>query len=178
MSRMDLVRDTDEFRWMLYDVDATTGRVRWERAMHTGVPTRPVHLKNSYASETPVTDGERVYVYLSYVGLFAYDMQGTLAWAKLMDAKNTGTAGYFYGGAASPALHGGRVYVVNDNEEQSFIAAYDAKTGAELWRVSREEESNWSTPYVWQNERAHRDRDSRLWKGAVGTALMARCSGS
>ena len=65
-------------------------------------------MKNSYASETPVTDGERVYVYLSYVGLFAYDLQGTLVWSRPMDAKNTGTAGYFYGGAASPALHGGR----------------------------------------------------------------------
>ncbi len=58
MSRRDLVRDTDEFRWVLYDVDATSGRVRWERVMHTGIPTRPVHMKNSYASETPVTDGQ------------------------------------------------------------------------------------------------------------------------
>jgi outer membrane protein assembly factor BamB len=60
MSRRDLVRDTDSFRWMLYDVDATTGRVRWERIVHEGVTTRPVHMKNSYASETPVTDGQRV----------------------------------------------------------------------------------------------------------------------
>ena len=186
MSRMDLVRDTDAFRWMIYDVDAATGRVRWERAVHTGVPTRPVHMKNSYASETPVTDGERVYVYLSYVGLFAYDMQGTQVWARPMEAKNTGTAGYFYGGAASPALHGGRLYIVNDNEEQSFIAAFDARTGAELWRAAREEESNWSTPYVWQNDRrteiisvgSHKVRSygvdgTLLWELAVGTTLHA-----
>jgi hypothetical protein len=69
-----------------------------------------------------------------------------------MDARNTGNDGYFYGGGASPALHDGRIYVVNDNEEASFAAAFDARTGAELWRVPRDERSNRSTPYVWQNE--------------------------
>ena len=184
MSRRDLVRDTDEFRWVLYDVDATTGRVRWERVMHTGIPTRPVHMKNSYASETPVTDGRRVYVYLGYVGLFAYDMNGTLVWRRPMDAKNTGNDGYFYGGGASPALHDGRIYVVNDNEEESFIAAFDTRTGEELWRVARDERSNWSTPYVWQNElrteivtvgsrkvRSYGVDGRLLWELSVGTTL-------
>jgi len=184
MSRRDLVRDTDEFRWMLYDIDAASGAVRWERVIYSGVPTRPTHLKNSYASETPVTDGERVYVYLGYVGLFAYQMDGALAWAKPMEARNTGNDGYFYGGGASPALHNGRVYVVNDNEEASFLAAFDARTGAELWRVARDERSNWSTPYVWQNSlrteivtvgsrkvRSY-DLDGKLlWELAVGTTL-------
>ena len=187
MSRRDLVRDTDVFRWMLYDVDAATGRVRWERVIHEGVPTHPVHMKNSYASETPVTDGQRVYVYLGYVGLFAYEMNGTLAWAKPMAAKNTGTDGYFYGGGASPALHDGRIYVVNDNEEASFAAAFDAQTGAELWRVARDERSNWSTPYVWQNDlrteivtvgsrkvRSYDVNGSLLWELAVGPRCMRR----
>ena len=184
MSRRDLVRDTDAFRWTLYDVDATSGRVRWERVIHEGVPTRPVHMKNSYASETPVTDGRRVYVYLGYVGLFAYEMNGTLAWAKPMDAKNTGNDGYFYGGGASPALHDGRIYIVNDNEEASFAAAFDAQTGAELWRVARDERSNWSTPYVWKNDlrtevvtvgsrkvRSYDVNGTLLWELAIGTTL-------
>ena len=184
MSRRDLVRDTDEFRWTLYDVDAASGRVRWERAIHTAVPTRPVHMKNSYASETPITDGQRVYVYLGYVGLFAYDMNGELAWAKPMAARNTGNDGFFYGGGASPALHDGRLYVVNDNEEESFIAAFDARTGAELWRRLRDERSNWSTPFVWQNAlrteivtvgsrklRSYDVNGALLWELAVGTTL-------
>ena len=184
MSRRDLVKDTDEFRWMLYDIDAVSGRVRWERVIYRGVPTRPVHMKNSYASETPVTDGERVYVYLGYVGLFAYEMNGTLAWAKPLEARNTGNDGYFYGGGASPALHDGRVYVVNDNEEDSFIAAFDARTGAEIWRVARDERSNWSTPYVWEHSlrteiitvgsrkvRSYDVNGKLLWELAVGTTL-------
>jgi outer membrane protein assembly factor BamB len=184
MSRRDLVRDTDVFSWMPYDVDATSGRVRWERVIHESVPTRPVHMKNSYASETPVTDGQRVYVYLGYVGLFAYETDGTLAWAKPMDAKNTGNDGYFYGGGASPALHDGRIYIVNDNEEASFAAAFDTRTGTELWRVARDERSNWSTPYVWQNDlrteivtvgsrrvRSYDVNGTLLWELAVGTTL-------
>ena len=186
MSRRDLVTDTDVFRWILYDVDATSGRVRWERVIHEAVPTRPVHMKNSYATETPVTDGQRVYVYLGYVGLFAYEVNGTLAWAKTMAAKNTGNEGYFYGGGASPALHDGRIYVVNDNEEGSFAAAFDARTGTELWRVARDEESNWSTPYVWKNDlrtelvtvgarkvRSYDVNGRLLWELAVGTTLHA-----
>ena len=184
MSRRDLVRDTDVFRWMLYDIDVRSGRVRWERVIHEGVPTRPVHLKNSYASETPATDGQRVYVYLGYVGLFAYDLSGTLAWARPMDAKNTGNDGYFYGGGASPALDGEHVYVVNDNEEASFVAAFAARTGKELWRVARDERSNWSTPYVWRNDvrtelvtvgsrkvRSYSVTGVLLWEMTVGTTL-------
>ena len=184
MSRRDLVRDSDAFRWMLYDVDPASGRVRWERVIHEGIPARPVHMKNSYASETPVTDGQRVYVYLGYVGLFAYEVNGTLAWAKPMDAKSTGNEGYFYGGGASPALHDGRIYIVNDNEEASFVAAFDARSGTELWRVARDERSNWSTPYVWQNDlrtelvtvgarraRSYDLNGKLLWELAVGTTL-------
>ena len=67
-----------------------------------------------------------------------------------------------WGTAASPVLHDGRLYIVNDNEERSFVAAFDARTGNELWRTDREGEgSNWSTPFVWQNERADRDRHDR-----------------
>ena len=58
-----------------------------------------------------------------------------------------------YGSGASPVVHKNRVYIVNDNEKRSFIAAYDKRTGAEVWRVDRDEESNWSTPFVWENER-------------------------
>ena len=62
---------------MVYDIDFKTGKIRWERELHKGVPPLLRHIKNSYASETPVTDGERVYVYFGSIGLVAaLDMQG------------------------------------------------------------------------------------------------------
>ena len=150
MSGADISKTTDEHRWVLYDIEFQTGRIRWEREMRASVPLQPVHQKNSYASETPVTDGERVYVYLGYAGLFAFDLDGTPVWAKPMDAPRMRTG---WGTASSPVLHGGRIYLVNDNEDRSFIAAFDARTGAQVWRTDREDErSNWATPFVWQND--------------------------
>src|SRR5262245_42371021 len=107
MSGADISRSADHHRWVLYDIDAQTGKIRWEREIRSAVPLQSVHQKNSYASETPITDGERVYVYLGYVGLFAFDMNGTPVWSKPMDAPRMRTG---WGTAASPALHDGRIY--------------------------------------------------------------------
>src|SRR4030095_10631843 len=151
MSGADISKAIDEYRWTLYDVEFETGRIRWEREIHAAVPLQPVHQKNSYASETPVTDGERVYVYLGYARIYAVDMRGSPVWSKPMDAPRMRTG---WGTAASPVLHDGRIYIVNDNEDRSFVAAFDARTGAQVWRTDREgEASNWATPFVWQNER-------------------------
>ncbi len=151
MSGADISKPTDEHRWTLYDIDVQRGTIRWEHPIHAAIPLQPVHQKNSYASETPVTDGERVYVYLGYAGLFAFDMNGTPVWSKPMDAPKMRTG---WGTAASPVLHNGLLYIVNDNEERSFLAAFDARTGAQVWRTDREGEgSNWATPFMWQNER-------------------------
>ncbi len=117
--------------------------------MHTGVPAKSRHLKNSYAAETPVTDGERVYAYFGDVGLFAFDMDGKPLWSRPMDAFEMQTG---FGHAKSPVVDDTHVYIVNDNEEHSFIAAYDKRTGDQVWRVDRKETSNWTTPLVWKNE--------------------------
>jgi outer membrane protein assembly factor BamB len=149
MTFMDVSKPSAPHRWVLYDVDLKTGRIRWERVAHTGVPAKSRHLKNSYAAETPVTDGERVYAYFGDVGLFVYDMDGKPLWSRSMDALEMQTG---FGHAASPVVDDSRVYIVNDNEEQSFIAAYDKRTGAQVWRVDRKEASSWTTPLVWKNE--------------------------
>ena len=135
-------------RWVLYDVDFETGELRWEHTLHTAIPSRPTHQKSTFASETPVTDGERIYVYLADIGLFAVDFEGELAWSVPMEWLPRRD----WGAASSPVLHGGRLYIVNDNDEQSYLAAHDAETGDERWRVDRDEGSNWSTPFVWEND--------------------------
>jgi outer membrane protein assembly factor BamB len=148
MSGQDIATSADPHRWVLYDVDFSTGKVRWEQTIRTSVPSEPKHQKNSYASETPVTDGERVYTYFGNLGLFAFDMSGKPVWSRPMDSFKVRN-GWWH--AASPILHRDRLYIVNDNDERSFIAAFDKKTGEELWRTTREEGSNWTTPFVWEN---------------------------
>src|SRR5207247_2432204 len=124
-----------------------------ERELRREVPPYAKHLKNSFASETPVTDGELLYVYFGSIGLVAaLDLNGKTVWTKELGSFGTLRNGAEYGSAASPVLYKNRLYIVNDNLTQSFIAAFDAKTGRELWRTNRQEAGNWSTPYVWENE--------------------------
>ncbi len=140
----------DVHHWMVYGIDWETGRVRWEREVHRGVPEARHHVKNTYASETPVIDGERVYAYFGNLGVFCLDMDGRLLWSTQFEPVRTRSG---WGTASSPVLHDGRLYIVNDNTDQSFIVALSAETGAEIWRTARDERSsNWSTPYVWENE--------------------------
>jgi outer membrane protein assembly factor BamB len=144
----DWPASTAPHRWMVYGIDFKTGKIRWEREVSSAPPGKAKHLKNSYASETPVTDGERVYVYFGNAGLFALDMNGKPVWSKPIGPFKTRNN---WGTGASPVLHGNRVYIVNDNDEQSFLAAYDKRTGAEIWKVNRDEGTNWSTPFVWEH---------------------------
>lgn len=135
-------------RWMVYCIDFKTGKIRWEREAHRAVPTFSRHLKNTFASETPVTDGERVYAYFGNIGMFCYDLKGKLLWSQRLGPFETR---YGWGTAASPALHGDRIYIVSDTNDQSFMLALNKKTGKQAWRVDRDEGSNWSTPFVWEN---------------------------
>jgi len=139
---------TGEHRWTVFCLDAATGKVLWERVAHKGPPQYPIHVKSSYASETPVSDGERVYAYFGNVGIFCYDREGKELWSKSWGVFPTRVD---WGTGASPVLHGDRIYIVNDNEKSSFLVALDKKTGKELWKVERDEKSNWATPFIWEN---------------------------
>ena len=133
-------------------LDVASGATLWERELYRGRPRGGRHRKNSYASETPVTDGENVYVYLAHYGFFAFDFDGNPVWDTPLAAHATDRD---FGTGASPALHGERLYVLNDNEDASFLAAFDKRTGAELWRTPRDApgpgRTGWSTPFVWEN---------------------------
>jgi hypothetical protein len=141
--------------YFLYCLDLKTGRLNWKQEYHAGRPPGGRHRKNSFTSETPSTDGTLVYVYATNLGLWAYDMKGRLAWKTPLDnypmVNNFGTG-------ASPALAGDLLLIVHDNEKQQFIAAFDKRTGKQVWRTDRDlkagtspaaRRSGWSTPYVW-----------------------------
>ena len=137
-----------EHRWLVLCYDLNSGRELWRQEAHRGLPANPLHVKNTYAAETPVTDGERVYAYFGNVGVFCYDLAGRPLWSTNWPAVKTRNG---WGSAGSPTLYRDRLFLVNDNDQQSFVAALDTKTGRQLWRVERDEKSNWATPYVWQN---------------------------
>jgi outer membrane protein assembly factor BamB len=137
------------YTWKVMCLDSNTGKVIWEGTAHSGKPRTTVNRNNTYASETPVTDGERVIAYFGNTGLYCYDMSGKPLWSKDLGAYKMQMG---WGTGSSPVLHGDRVFIQCDNDEKSFLVALDKKTGDELWRVEREEKSNWSTPYIWKNK--------------------------
>ena len=138
---------------MVYCYDLETGKPLWERRIYHGNPLGGRHRKNSFASETPVTDGERVYVYFTHHGLYAFDFEGKRVWGTALKSHQTTRD---WGTGASPALHQDRLFVLNDNEDQGFLAAFDRRSGKELWRTPRtideRRTTGWSTPFVWEND--------------------------
>ncbi|MEZ6147848.1 MAG: PQQ-binding-like beta-propeller repeat protein [Planctomycetaceae bacterium] len=142
-------KPTTVHEWKVLCLSLSNGEQMWEHTVHEGVPEKPLHIKNSYASETPVTDGKHVYAYFGNVGLFCLDLEGNEVWSNQFPAVETR---YSWGTAASPVLHENRLYIVNDNDEQSVLLAIDKATGNEVWRIERDEKSNWATPYIWEND--------------------------
>ena len=126
-------------------VDRKTGGMLWQKTARREVPHEARHETNTYASASPVTDGKRLFVSFGSRGLYCYDLDGALLWEK--DLGNMQTRGSF-GEGSSPALAGDRLIVPWDHEGQSFIVALDTKTGAEVWRQTRDERSSWSTPLI------------------------------
>jgi outer membrane protein assembly factor BamB len=137
------------YRWEVHCLDRNTGKTLWLQVALERKPAIAATMGNTYATETPVSDGERVYVYFGMHGLLCYDLAGNLLWNKDLGAHKMMMS---WGTGSSPALDGDCLFILCDNEEKSFLVAFDKKTGKELWRVARNEKSNWSTPFVWRNK--------------------------
>ena len=141
---------TDPHRWMVYGLDVESGEIAWEKQLHRAAPATPRHLKNSYASETPAADGEHLFVHFGYLGTWCLDHAGNEVWKREWKPYRTRLG---WGTASSPVLHKGRLYFVNDNDERSTLTCLDKANGKTIWEIEREEPSNWSTPFIWENEK-------------------------
>ena len=116
------------------------GRQLWETFAPAG-RTGSSHYKNGHASATPATDGERVYVSFGTRGLLAVDLNGKIVWQQ-----DLGPMEAYHGTAGSPLLYRDRLILYQDQFSDSFIAAFDARTGRTLWRTNRSASVGWGTP--------------------------------
>ncbi len=142
-----------KLHYFLYCLNLKTGKVEWQKEFFAGQPPGGRHRKNSFTSESPVTDGKLIYVYVTNLGLWAYDLKGKQVWTTPLEANPI----YLdFGTGSSPALIGNQLVIVSDNEKQQFIAAFDKQTGKQVWRTNRSlgnkgMQSGWVTPYVWRH---------------------------
>jgi outer membrane protein assembly factor BamB len=141
-------------------VEAKTGKVAWERTAYDGVMFDDRHRKNTYASPTMATDGERVFAFFESLGLYAYDVTGTLAWKK--DLGPIIKAGL--GPGTSPIVYQDLVILQCDQEmgDGSFLIGLNRKTGAEVWRAARDNRRSWATPLLIRSG----ERDELIASGA------------
>lgn len=135
--------------WEVLCLDRESGKVVWRQEAMKDKPRILIAPYNTYATETPVTDGERVYAYFGMHGVYCYDMDGKLLWKKDLGAFPTKSN---YGTASSPVMEGDHLFLQVDNEQQSFLVALDKKSGEEVWRVDRAEKTNWGSPILWKNK--------------------------
>lgn len=148
------VENEGEHAFVVLCLDKRTGELLWERTAHVGVPKVKRHPKSSHANSTPACDAERVVAFFGSEGLHCYDHEGRALWKLdlgVLDCgapRHEGSEGLQWGFASSPVLEGGRVFVQCDVQGQSFVAAFDARDGKELWRKLRQEEPTWCTPTV------------------------------
>ncbi len=139
--------DASEISWKVLCFDKAAGNLLWERTAIARRPLNARHLKNSYASQSPVTDGAYVFAFFGDQGLYCYDFQGNLVWSRNLGAFKMRNN---WGMGSSPVLYKNFVIQTCDQEAGgSFIIALDKKTGEIAWKTQREELSSWSTPYVY-----------------------------
>lgn len=137
-------------QWFVYCLDLNTGKIVWEEKVREAKPESAIHLKNSFASETPVTDGKHVYFYFGNVGLYCFDFEGNKVWERAFKPHETRLG---WGTAASPVLDGEYLYIVDDNHEKSSLKVLNKKDGSVHLDIPRDDEkSNWSTPFIWHND--------------------------
>ncbi len=132
--------------------DRSNGELLWQTEVPDG-PIKRFHAKNSYASSTVSTDGERVYAYFGNAGLMAVDMEGKIVWHT-----NLGEIDLYHGPGGTPLLYEDRLILYQEQRAMrrpvqpgpGFIVAIDKKTGKQLWRKDRSPRPGWGTPVAVQ----------------------------
>ncbi len=149
---IDPVPDSSVHSWKVICIDKKTGKTVWEKTAATGIPKQKRHPMSSHANCTPATNGEFVVAFFGSEGLYCYNMNGELQWKKDFGVLKSvffmvETAEWEF--ASSPLIHDNVVVIQCDVQENSFLAAYDIRTGKELWKKQRDEYPGWCTPNIY-----------------------------
>lgn len=147
----DASEDRSRHRWLLMAFDKRTGKALWERIAFEGTPIDKRHIKSTYASATPATDGRIVVAWFGSQGVCAYDVNGALRWKVDLGRIDLGAYDiptYEWGPASSPIVWNDLVILQVDTQADSFLLALKAETGEMVWKTDRDELPSWGTPTV------------------------------
>ena len=137
-------------KFVVMAIDKNTGKVLWEQTAAEQRPHEGHHAQyGSFASNSPITDGETLYVNFGSRGMYAFDLEGNLKWKKDLGQLQMRLA---FGEGIAPIIHGNHLVIQNDHEGESYIVVLDKRDGKEIWRAGREERSSWPQPIVVDHE--------------------------
>ena len=127
-------------------IDRRSGKILWRRAV-SPEQIEKVHEISSPAGSTPVTDGERVYVYFGSYGLLCYDLNGNLKWERRLPMPENP-----YGAVASPII-AGDFLVLNHQGNEAYLLGVNRRDGRTVWKTDRSMfQYGWSTPVHWRHD--------------------------
>ena len=147
----DASDDRSVQRWTIFAIDKSTGKMLWERVAREGPPVDKRHIKSTYASSSPATDGRVVVAWFGSQGVYAYDLDGTLRWKVDLGRVDMGAYDiptFEWGPGSSPIVWNGLVILQCDTQDDSFVLALNAETGETVWKTERSELPSWGTPTV------------------------------
>lgn len=172
--------DESEYAYHVICLDTDQGNVLWSKAVARQSPKTRRHTKNTYASETPVTDGKSVFASFGSAGLYCVDFEGNLVWQRDLGLMRRQRG---WGTGASPILFSNTVIFNCDSDDDSYIAAFDKATGDPVWRTERNEGSSWGTPFLFEADGltivvTNASRRMRGYDAATGKLLWECAGGS
>ncbi len=151
----DASDDKSVHQWKVFCLDKKTGKTVWDKVAYEGVPLEKRHIKSTYASSSPATDGRYVVAFFGSQGLYAFDMKGKQVWKKDLGRLDVGAYDlpeYEWGTASSPIIYKDLVIVQCDTSKEDFLMAVNIKTGETVWKTDRTELPSWATPTVFQGK--------------------------
>ena len=147
----DASDDRSPHKFVLLAVDKKTGKIVWQQTAIERAPGNKRHIKSTYASASPATDGRIVVAWFGSEGVHAFDVNGKPLWKVDLGRVDMGAydiPAVEWGPASSPIIWNGLVIVQVDTQADSFLLALDAATGETAWKTDRQEIPSWGTPTV------------------------------
>ena len=132
-------------KFAVISVDRTSGKIQWQTVVREELPYSKTHEFGSWASNSPVTDGENIYAYFGSHGLYCLNLKGEILWERDFGRMEKVMS---FGEGSSPYLYKNKLVVLRDHQGQSSIHVMDKRTGDIIWEAERDEVSSWSTPSV------------------------------
>ncbi len=145
----DGVPVTQRHEFVVLAINRRDGKIVWQKTVNKKLPHEGGHYTGSLASNSAVTDGEHVFASFGSHGLYCLDMNGEVKWQKQFGEMQTK---HGHGESISPALYGDTLVVNWDHDGPCYVVAFDKRTGRQLWKVDRDEDTSWSSPIIIEHD--------------------------